>query len=1241
MNPLQEKLIDLLEEVDQICRENGIVYYLHAGNALGAVRHRGFIPWDDDIDIIVTRENWEKFHKAFHSKKRVNRTLVCPEDNPEHFYLFARYVDTKTSYAFRWKGFNTGAEGVAIDFVIFDPVSGDVELQRKYRKWMILYSELVGRRLLVNPDGDLRTYQMLKLLGKVIGEKPVLKFAKKKMDQYMVKDGPRSIQVAPHQGLSWTCSSEFFQEPEDVNVEGHMFYAPTNPRGFVRAVYGDDWMCLPPPENRRSHPFVGSLTVGDGEAEKDARRWVDPKKYDECYVKQKPYVVRAAFHENKRFRIDARMRCQAYALELQEKLNRAGLDLEALLAENRYTELLDLFSNYLSQQMSEYRKMDITTNVLTAEYTGAYVIHIPHDVLNIVCMVLTMTGDFPKAQKILDMNFGQGGVRPKEFETVQTLIDVNRELSVAYYDDRDWYKIRTLVAEWLPRYPHHVDFVYLSLHDTLRKTKSKKVAQQVLERVEEELKIHPDSALLQRVRADALLRAERREQAVEEYRAILRTSCNGIINLDVSDTLRKLRVSEQSEAPVPVKKPEPNARNLEIQKKLGNLLREFDEVCTREGIPYFLGPALTRDAVNKGVMSQDCYANQIVMRPCDRERLVQALQKDLRPNRLVDCFETNGRYANFSVRYCDTTSIFFDRRDGGLYQGNSICVEVLFVVPDSGKKWIRRKNSFLTAAVEGAAVPSAFFNTHAKKVVAGLMGRALMLLLGKKGAKRMLWKQIYAPRSNADVLRGRIKSYHSSWCELPPLNFAKRRTAYLDNHPFAVPENYVAYVTNMKKTPQAPNTVNLNRAVQIIAVPHADESAFLAGMNRDIRLRAKYESKVNRLHEKSGRYAPYIIQSWNYAQRSLARLEMMRKYMPQKKMIMNLYHAQKYARLERLLSDYINVIELYAKKNMAVYFDADIYMVTWHLMQRKGKGEIMERMQTKIPAAHRAAAQKKPVVSGLKQVRLKEQLDSILNYLRPDQSNCLYLYVDLYVYGLGNPNMQVWYDSDKQGIRMVVMQYHKSFQVYANRAFTNVNGLLPLIKKQQPHCISARSEIIEALEQKLPQYKVEYGVVMKHPDTPEEKLQRILANREDEVQIMQATTDDVYEIAQLVCSDEELGAPYTVESLAAELRERIETGMGRSFIIRDGERIVAHTATYAEADDFAVAGGLIVHPDYRDTDYFHLLDTYSQHTLTVEQKSVYGMVLDRRLARAFERTGCTIAANYGKLSLIEKPEEQS
>lgn len=65
---LQKKIIEIMLFIDAMCRENGIIYYIMGGTALGAVRHKGFIPWDDDLDIFMTPQNYEKFRMAFHKK---------------------------------------------------------------------------------------------------------------------------------------------------------------------------------------------------------------------------------------------------------------------------------------------------------------------------------------------------------------------------------------------------------------------------------------------------------------------------------------------------------------------------------------------------------------------------------------------------------------------------------------------------------------------------------------------------------------------------------------------------------------------------------------------------------------------------------------------------------------------------------------------------------------------------------------------------------------------------------------------------------------------------------------------------------------------------------------------------------------------------------------------------------------------------------------------------------------------
>ena len=66
---VQKIILEVMKYIDSLCRSHGITYYIMGGTALGAVRHGGFIPWDDDLDIFMTPTEYEKFKKAFEVEK--------------------------------------------------------------------------------------------------------------------------------------------------------------------------------------------------------------------------------------------------------------------------------------------------------------------------------------------------------------------------------------------------------------------------------------------------------------------------------------------------------------------------------------------------------------------------------------------------------------------------------------------------------------------------------------------------------------------------------------------------------------------------------------------------------------------------------------------------------------------------------------------------------------------------------------------------------------------------------------------------------------------------------------------------------------------------------------------------------------------------------------------------------------------------------------------------------------------
>jgi lipopolysaccharide cholinephosphotransferase len=98
---LQGCLLGIMKAIDKVCREHNLRYYLIAGTCLGAIRHGGFIPWDDDADIGMPRPDYEVLLAHANEWLPEGYELVCGRTNPNYPYFFARIQDVRTTYILR------------------------------------------------------------------------------------------------------------------------------------------------------------------------------------------------------------------------------------------------------------------------------------------------------------------------------------------------------------------------------------------------------------------------------------------------------------------------------------------------------------------------------------------------------------------------------------------------------------------------------------------------------------------------------------------------------------------------------------------------------------------------------------------------------------------------------------------------------------------------------------------------------------------------------------------------------------------------------------------------------------------------------------------------------------------------------------------------------------------------------------------------------------------------------------
>ena len=254
LKEIQEYSLKVLLNVHEFCRDHGIQYSLAYGTLIGAVRHKGFIPWDDDIDIIMTRENFERFIHEYKSDD--SYLLVSPEDK-KSFIAFARVCDMKNSIIVTRSPWSKYETGIWIDIFPLDSIS-DNEAEHKSR-WKKLNRSWIRTVLARGAKADAinnnhwRKPNYLIWLKKIVFLNGI--FVRCSIERFISK-----IKSAEYSGslhcAQLACCDEYglyekkdFEEYTTLEFEGHQFCAIKEYDKVLRLLYGD-YMQLPPPEDQ-------------------------------------------------------------------------------------------------------------------------------------------------------------------------------------------------------------------------------------------------------------------------------------------------------------------------------------------------------------------------------------------------------------------------------------------------------------------------------------------------------------------------------------------------------------------------------------------------------------------------------------------------------------------------------------------------------------------------------------------------------------------------------------------------------------------------------------------------------------------------------------------------------------------------------------------------------------------------------------------------------------------------------
>lgn len=250
---IKHRELYILLEFSHQCMKHHLRYYLCGGTLLGAIRHQGFIPWDDDIDVMMPRPDYEKFIKLYNSDLTGKFSLLSSSLG-NFTRPFCKMMDNDTVVISYYKNSNTG---LWIDILPVDGLPDDLYLVKK------IYDENAKYRSILKLT-DCRLgmgKNVFRKWGKYILKPVANLYGTKRCLQHIEKN----IMLYPYEqmnyvgvvtnglyGIGERMQKENFENSVSVQFEGYSFPAPSCWDSYLHGIYGDYWQ-LPPLEKRNTH----------------------------------------------------------------------------------------------------------------------------------------------------------------------------------------------------------------------------------------------------------------------------------------------------------------------------------------------------------------------------------------------------------------------------------------------------------------------------------------------------------------------------------------------------------------------------------------------------------------------------------------------------------------------------------------------------------------------------------------------------------------------------------------------------------------------------------------------------------------------------------------------------------------------------------------------------------------------------------------------------------------------------
>ena len=529
----QEGLLKLLKEIDTICKDNNIRYYVSGGTVIGAVRHEGFIPWDDDVDVYMTRDNWNAFREAFKKKMPEHRALECWEDNENFYNLLGRYMSTDTTQIHKFQLYGNAVMGQIIDMFVLDPMINDDEAIRNYQKDVMLASDLVNDFVVYSSRWN-SCEEYAKLRDRMDREDryAVIREVVSRLEQY--EEAEADCYVLRWGGIPHVFPKEMFGEPKYLRFEDMDVPVPSKVCDYLTQLYGMDWMYIPPHEERIVHEDLFDFDQPYERFADVILPRIKSTETSQFQVERKKELFDNLVFSHSLARERRLLEGKFIKKKLITQIAECGADIDRILETNDTEEVRPLFKDYIQRQT--YRSF-----IGAGDFGGFYLklnpvfIDIGDDLLAVAMKIMIQDGRISKASRLMYVRETEVK-RPlaPSLEKIRCMMEGLKRVQSLF----EFHRIREAeeVLDSIPESERNQEYYKYRLEQIQRKDGNSS-SEEFADLVDQCTARWPQDGDFYKYRGDAFFDDQDIEEALEAYTEMLLRSSNGLFMLGIRKSI--------------------------------------------------------------------------------------------------------------------------------------------------------------------------------------------------------------------------------------------------------------------------------------------------------------------------------------------------------------------------------------------------------------------------------------------------------------------------------------------------------------------------------------------------------------------------------------------------------------------------------------------------------------------------------------------------------------------------------